>query len=419
MRRFDALLRQPGLAAVFDAIGQDGDDIWLVGGCVRNAVLREPLGDLDLATQATPDSVMARAKKTGLKAIPTGIDHGTVTLISDGVPFEVTSLRKDVETDGRRAVVAFTRDLAEDAARRDFTMNALYVDRSGDLHDPLAGLADLEARRVRFIGEACERITEDYLRTLRYFRFYGWYGHGAPDRDAVRAIVSTKAGLATLSAERVWSELKKLLAAPNITRSLLWMRQTGVYQIVLPESGDMDGFARFMRVEQACDLAVDPMLRLLALLPLFTSEMEAEDRLVALGGRLKLSGAERARLIAARAAYAGLSLDVLDDDKALRAACYTLGKQALCDGLVLKLTHSLDVDPEADLPAAKTEALGKALDVLTHWTPPKLPVSGKDMVARGIPAGPQVGEALKIMEGAWVASDFAMDRDALLAVMKS
>lgn len=427
---FAQLLDNPSLRRVFTALERDGDEARLVGGCVRNAVLGEPVGDLDLATQALPEVVVERAQAAGIKAVPTGLEHGTVTLVADGVPYEVTTLRRDVETDGRHAVVAFSRDFAEDAGRRDFTMNALYVDSQGVLHDPLGGLADLEARRVRFIGDAGERIREDYLRVLRYFRFYGWYGRGAPDRDAIKAIVGNRSGLSGLSAERVWSELKKLLAAPQAARSLLWMRQTGVYQIVLPESGDMDLYARFSRLEEALDLAVDPLLRLLALLPLAHAQ---EDRVSALAKRLKLSGAEADRLKSAQASLQAIEATnleakglenkgleaLLGDDKALRVLLYRQGEKGVADALVLAASASLETDPELALPGDLITRLGSALALAGDWKKPALPVSGKDMLAHGVAAGPQVGAALQVMEAAWIASDFTLERDALLGVLKN
>ena len=410
---FAKLLDTPGVGALLDALEADGDRAWLVGGCVRNVLLDAPASDIDIATQARPETVIERAQAAGMKAIPTGIDHGTVTVVVDHTPLEVTTLRKDVETDGRHAVVAFSRDIAEDARRRDFTMNALYLDRDGQVHDPVGGLDDLEARRVRFIGDATTRIREDYLRTLRYFRFYGWYGHGSPDREAIKAIVANKSGLSSLSAERVWAELKKILAAPQVTRSLLWMRQTGIYQLVLPESGDMDGFSRFMRMESACDVAPDAMLRLMALLP--PARMERAETLAS---RLKLSGAERTRLLETMEVDGTLDSLGITDHKGLRAALYQHGEQAVRDALILQGARALDADPETELPEGAVARITSLLALAQDWEKPDLPVSGKDLLARGVSPGPQLGAALKMMEGAWVASDFALSRDELLAVLK-
>ncbi|MBV6658888.1 MAG: CCA tRNA nucleotidyltransferase [Devosiaceae bacterium] len=407
------LLERPGARGVLDAVSQEGDEAWLVGGCVRNALLNEPVADLDIATQATPGEVVERAQAAGFKAIATGLEHGTITVVADGTPFEVTTLRKDVETDGRRAVVAFSRDLADDAARRDFTMNALYVDRRAQLVDPLGGLEDLEARRLRLIGDAPTRIAEDYLRILRFFRFFAWYGRGAPDRDAVRAIVGGKSGLADLSAERVWAELKRLLSAPDPTRALLWMRQTSVYQAVLPESGDMDLFARFMRLEAALDLEADPMLRLQALLP--RAGKEAMD---ALSARLKLSGAESTRLADAAQARQSTDTVAISEQGDARRALYELGLERFIDALVIQSALALDADPERDLPDDEIGRVTSLLSLANAYERPKLPVTGGDLLKRGVPQGPQLGVALAMMEGAWVQSDFTLSRDELLAVLK-
>ncbi|MEM6381757.1 MAG: CCA tRNA nucleotidyltransferase [Pseudomonadota bacterium] len=409
-----ALFERPGVRTVFDAVQQDEDEAWLVGGCVRNALLGEPVGDIDIATQAVPEAVIARAQTAGIKAVPTGIDHGTVTLVVGSVPFEITTLRKDVATDGRRAVVAFSRHLGDDAVRRDFTMNALYVSADGTLHDPVGGLDDLEARRLRFIGNPVQRITEDYLRILRFFRFYGWYGRGAPDRDAIKAIVNKRDGLRELSAERVWSELKKLLSAPDAGRALLWMRQCGVYQIILPESGDMDGFARLQRLESALEAPVEPLRRLLVLLNPF-----GPDRTNALAERLRLSGVERKTLLNVRSAIEDANIDRLSEPAKLRLSLYQHGASAIIDAAILRGAASLDADPEQPLPAALVAVLSDVLKQSRTWKKPSLPVSGSDLVARGIEQGPQLGAALSMMEGAWVASDFQMGRDELLDVLKS
>ncbi|TGN45943.1 CCA tRNA nucleotidyltransferase, partial [Paracoccus liaowanqingii] len=227
------ILQDQGLRRVLDALQAQGDGAWLVGGVVRNALLGEPLDDIDIATDATPDRVQALASAAGLRAVPTGIDHGTVTLVADGRGFEVTTFRRDVETDGRHATVAFSTDLAEDAARRDFTMNALYADASGQVIDPVGGLPDLVARHLRFVGDPNARIAEDYLRILRFFRFFARYGRQA-DPAAVAACAAHRDGLARIARERIGAETKKLLAAPDPGPAVALMAQTGVLDLVLP-----------------------------------------------------------------------------------------------------------------------------------------------------------------------------------------
>uniref|UniRef100_UPI0026200874 CCA tRNA nucleotidyltransferase n=1 Tax=Maricaulis sp. TaxID=1486257 RepID=UPI0026200874 len=236
-----------------------------VGGCVRNALLGAPVADVDIATQMKPQEVIAAAKAAGLRVIPTGVEHGTVTIISGGEPFEVTSLRRDVETDGRRAVVAFTEDWAEDAQRRDFRLNALYADFHGIIHDPTGGLEDLEARRFVFVGEARDRIREDYLRALRFFRFQAWYGRDVADPAALTAISELKAGLSTLSVERVWSELKKLLAAPDPRHALAQMRELGLLQQLLEVNGSLRVLTAIIDQDVEYGLAPDSLLRFVAL----------------------------------------------------------------------------------------------------------------------------------------------------------
>ncbi|WP_409515215.1 CCA tRNA nucleotidyltransferase, partial [Brevundimonas sp.] len=259
-----------------------------VGGCVRNSLLDQPVDDIDIATRLTPDQTMAALKAAGLKAVPTGVEHGTVTGVSERRPYEITTLRRDVETDGRRAVVAFTQDWAQDAARRDFRLNALYADAAGQVFDPTGGgLADAAAGRIVFVGEAQTRIREDYLRILRFFRFYAWYGRGAPDAAGLAACAALKAGMDRLSAERVSKELLKLLAAPDPRSAVQAMAEAGVLDRVLPQVQPLTLF------QAICDLTPDPVLRLSALLP-------AEAAAVAgVAGALRLSNAQRDRLTAA------------------------------------------------------------------------------------------------------------------------
>ena len=243
MTRIDAdWLRDADLQRLLAALsgpGEDGGEAELarvVGGAIRNTILGQPVSDIDIATTCPPAVTVARATAAGFKTVPTGIEHGTVTVIANRRPFEVTTLRRDVETNGRHAVVAFGRDWQADAERRDFTINALYCEADGTVVDLVGGLADIERQTLRFIGDASARIEEDYLRILRFFRFFAWYGAGRPDGDGLRAATRLKGGLTKLSAERVWAELRKLLAAPDPSRALLWARQTGVLTLILPES---------------------------------------------------------------------------------------------------------------------------------------------------------------------------------------
>ncbi len=256
----------PETQAVFAMLSEAGHTAYVVGGCVRNALLGEPVSDIDISTDARPEQVMALARAAGLQAVPTGIEHGTVTVISRRVPYEITTFRRDVETDGRRAVVAFADSLEEDAHRRDFTMNALYADASGVLRDPVGGLADLRARQVRFIDDPEARIREDYLRILRFFRFNAWYGRdkGGFDRAALAAIAGNLDGLATLSRERVGAEMVKLLSAPDPTPAVAAMEQAGVLRCILP-GAVTTVLGPLVYLEDEAGLAPDPMLRLAAL----------------------------------------------------------------------------------------------------------------------------------------------------------
>ncbi len=283
---------KPALKRIFALLNADGGEVRIVGGAVRNALMEQPVVDVDLATTLTPDVVVERAKAAGIKAVPTGIEHGTVTLVIDGEGFEVTTLRRDVETNGRHAQVAFGTDWQTDAERRDLTINALYADEKGEIIDLIDGLPDIETGTVRFIGDAAMRISEDYLRILRFFRFFAHYGSGRPDADGLRASARAKDKLGTLSAERVWSELKKLLSARDPSRALLWMRQSGVLAEILPETEKwgIDAIHGLVATEQALGWTVDPMLRLAAIVP------PDRERLTALAARLRLSKAEAAYL---------------------------------------------------------------------------------------------------------------------------
>ncbi len=395
-----ALLKDPHVVALFAALDGESRATRIVGGAVRDALLGRDVSDADLATVFVPAEVIARAEAAGMKTVPTGIEHGTVTVIVDGKPFEVTTLRRDVETDGRHAVVRFTSDWEEDASRRDFTMNALYCDAVGDVLDPLGGVADLKAGRVRFVGKAEERIREDYLRILRFFRFFAWYGRGRPDPDALKACAKLKAGLATLSAERVWAELKRLLKAPDPARALLWMRTTEILQKVLPESWGIDAIHRLVAAERAEGWRPDALFRLEAILPPHRARIDA------LAERLRLSRAEAARLYAWADAP---EPDPATGNERLEQMLYRVGTEGVRDRLRHALARELDKhNVEA------VEDLRRLMMLAERWRAPIFPLSGKDLVAAGIEPGPAVGKRLKELEARWVESGFSLSREDLL-----
>ena len=399
-------LRTPELAAVMAALGGAEGTTRVVGGAVRNALMGLPVEDIDLATRLTPDRVSERAEAAGLKVVPTGIDHGTVTVVARGTPFEVTTLRADVETFGRRARVAFTDDWEADAARRDFTMNALYCAADGTLFDPVGGLADIASRSVRFIGDADARIAEDYLRILRFFRFFAHYGDGRPDGDGLRACVRGKDGLAQLSAERVWMELKRLLAATDPGRALLWMRTADILRRILPETVDTDAIAGLVAFEAAQRLAPDPLLRLLALIDLRPGTIDG------LAGRLKLSRREHRRLADAAAAPApAADWNPVPEKGPLGPALYRHGGDAVRDRLALAAARAHV--------AGEAEAGFAALFSATRtWAVPEFPLAAGDLLAAGHQPGPELGALLKRLEEAWIASGFALDKDTLLTAAK-
>ncbi|MFN3834870.1 MAG: CCA tRNA nucleotidyltransferase [Glycocaulis sp.] len=393
-----AWLADPAARAVMDALlAAAPDSARFVGGCVRNAVMGHAVSDVDIATTLTPEAVTAALKAAGLKAVPTGIEHGTVTAVSGGKGFEITTLRRDVETDGRRAVVAFTTDWAEDAARRDFRLNAIYAGPDGTLFDPVGGIADALQGRVVFIGSARDRIAEDYLRILRFYRFHAWYGRSGLDEDGHRACVAMRAGLKGLSAERVWKELKNLLSAPAPARAMEAMQQGNVLNEVLPGSIDFDAFLSILLSEREESRPADPLLRVAALLA-GGDAMRVE----ALCDAMKVSNAERARLTAAFAsgpARAGMSAPEL------RARLYEHGTQAVEDQLFLSVARG----------TGARAGLREGLETARDWQRPVFPVKAADLLAAGMERGPQLGEALKALEARWAASDFTLSREALLA----
>lgn len=391
---------------VLDALEAAGgpDCARFVGGCVRNALIRRPITDVDISTKLRPDAVLTALRAAGLRAEPTGIEHGTVTAIHRGQPFEVTTLRRDVETDGRRAVVAFAEDWAKDAQRRDFRLNALYADRTGRVHDPVGeGIADALAGRIVFVGDAETRVREDYLRILRFFRLRAWYGRGEPDAAALAACAGLKDGLARLSAERVSSELIKLLAADDPREAVRLAEGAGVLATVLPEAAGLERFERLVGIERDQLFENEPEVRLAALLP-------GDPGVTAkVAKRLKLSNALRDRLVAA--ATGEVRVISWMSPRETRRAVYRLGRRTFRDRV--KLAWAADTRPRTTPQWRALLALGES------WTPPAPPVTGEQVVAAGLPPGPLVGQALREMEAWWIDLDFVADELAAVERLKT
>ncbi|MHA6324471.1 CCA tRNA nucleotidyltransferase [Roseivivax sp. CAU 1753] len=373
-------LRAAHAQAVFDALEKRGHRALAVGGCVRNALLGQPVADLDIATDATPDETIRAAQEAGLRAVPTGRDHGTITVVSGHEGFEVTTFRADIDTDGRHAVVQFSRDVAEDARRRDFTMNALYADRHGHVLDPLGALPDLRVRRVRFIEDAGQRLREDYLRALRFFRFAAWYGDPALgfDADALAAIADNLDGLATLSRERVGAEMLKLLAAPDPAPAMSSMAATGALGMLLP-GADPRPLTRLVDLEDETSIAPDPLRRLASL-----GDID--------GKGLRLSKAQARRLEMLRA--------IVESTEGPAALGYIYGAEAARDGLLLRATL---LEQPLDVTALERAAFG---------ADQTFPVGAKDLMP-GL-SGAALGARLASLEARWIASDFTLTRAALL-----
>lgn len=391
-------LSDPAVVRLFDILEQGDEHARIVGGAVRNHLIGVALkSDVDFAVTTTPEETSARLEAAGIRVVPTGIEHGTILAIIDDIGYEITTLRKDLETDGRRAIVAFGTDFAEDANRRDFTMNALYVDRHGCIYDYVEGLADVETMRVRFIGDAEQRIREDYLRILRFFRFFAWYGQHRPDADGLKASMRLKDGLKTLSAERIWAEIQKLFLAPDPSRALLWMRQVGVLSQLLPESEKwgIDAFPALMRAENEHGWRVDPIVRLMSIVP------KRLDSVNDIAARWRLSNADRDRM----RAWSNLSAQLPKNDAVLRALAYRHTKQATVDGLVVQT--AMQNDPE----------LAEFAERLETWTVPDMPVKGADLIKQGFEKGPALGAKLKELEEKWIESDFRLEHGELMALI--
>jgi poly(A) polymerase len=393
------LSAQP-LAQLLAALAGDGEEARVVGGAVRNALFGQWPGDIDIATTALPAEVVRRVEAQGFKAVPTGLEHGTVTVVASEVPFEVTTLREDVETDGRKAVVRFGRDWRADAERRDFTINALSVTPDGLIHDYVGGLPDLTARRVRFIGDPGKRIAEDYLRILRFFRFHAAYAHGDPDPDGLSASIKARAGLRRLSRERVRMELIKLLVAGGATPTLEVMTDTGLLGEVLGGVPLVAGFSRMTAVEAALELDADPMRRLAALAVMIAEDAER------LWQRLRLTNAEHTRLASMADAWWRITAEC--GEAQARAFIYRLGADRFVDRVLMAWARS---------GAAATDASWHDLVRLAgRWVPPRFPLRAADLTRRGVPQGPRLGAALRAAEEAWIAAGFPAEPAAVAAI---
>lgn len=409
-------MSDPGTGRVFDALsgeeasaGDGGEPaVLFVGGCVRDALLGRAAGaDIDLATVHPPEEARRLLEAAGVKVVPTGIDHGTVTAISGDLHFEVTTLRVDVETFGRHARVAYTADWAGDAHRRDFTMNALYADRSGAVFDPVGGLEDLRAHRVRFVGDPHARIREDVLRLLRFFRFHAHFGEGAPDPDGLAACAELASLAPSLSGERVAQETLKLLAAPDPARTLAVMRDHAILSHLLPQVSDLARLAALVTLEGVADRA-DPVRRLAATLA-------GRDAAVALGERLRLSNADRRRLESlADPARAVPTPDKTRDDQ--RRALHAIGAGGWRDAVLMAWAGEVAGAGAGD--RRRTEAW-RALLALDESDPvPAFPLKGADVLALGVAKGPEVGRLLSAVEAWWAEGGFAADREACLARLR-
>ncbi len=405
-------LGRPDVQKLLAILAADGEEARVAGGAVRNTLLGEPVNDIDIATTTLPQAVMERCRVAGFETVPTGIEHGTVTVVSGGHAIEVTTLRADVETDGRRAKVLFGRDWKADAGRRDFTINALYADASGKVYDLVGGLDDIEKRIVRFIGDAETRIREDYLRILRFFRFFARYGSGRPDADGLKACARLKKGISNLSAERVWSETKKILSSRDPERALLWMRQSGVLTETIPESEKwgIDLIGRLVSAERVQGWEPDALLRLEAIIPPDPARCEE------LAKRLKLSKAEHARL-SEWAKHGEISASI--SDEGLGKKLYSEGIQSVRDRLRLAYAGQMPAQPgQGELPAGDGR-IGRLVDMAEKWQRPRFPLRGKDLSGLGMSQGPAMGKLLAMLEQEWIDSGFGAQRTELLARAKS
>ena len=390
----------PPARALLSRLTAEGDAARFVGGCVRDTMAGREVGDIDVATEATPGRVMTLLDGQGIRAIPTGLAHGTVTAVVDGTVYEITTLRRDVETDGRRAKVAFTDDWSGDAARRDFTINALYLDADGTFYDPAGGLGDLEAGRVRFIGSARDRLEEDVLRLLRFFRFHAWYGKGAPDPAAVAACRDFAPRLSGLSGERVWAEFRRILAAPDPGEALRPMDKAGALGRVVPGAAAFDRLDRAVGIEKELGLDASAIRRLAAVL------VPEESDVGGLARGLRLSRTKWARL--EKAVEASADLIAEPDTPSIGERLYRWGERSFGDALTVAWADRRAKGQDEDVFERHARALAA-------WTRPVFPLGGKDAIALGAAPGPAIGRALEAVEAWWIAREFAPGREACLA----
>lgn len=391
-----AWLKGGPAARVLQLLNGDGEEARVVGGSVRNALLNIPIGDIDIATTALPDEVARRAKLAGIKCVPTGIEHGTLTLVVDAHPFEVTTLREDTETFGRKAKVSFGRDWVGDAYRRDFTINGLSVDAEGRVHDYVGGLADLAARRVRFIGDPNMRIAEDYLRILRFFRIHAAYGFGEPDRSGYVACIEGRGGLTSLSAERIRLEILKLMVAEGAVNAVTAMIDGGLLLPIFGGVAYAGPFAASIAIERAMGFPPDPIRRLGALAVAVTEDAKR------VAARLRLTNAETKALDSMGHRWwrlAGM------DEATARRRLYRLGENRYRDRLILAWARS----------GERSEAVPwrELANLPARWTAPKFPLKAADFIARGIAQGPELGQVLALAEDGWLAAEFPIDRPSL------
>jgi poly(A) polymerase len=394
-------LREKPLRDILAALDRDGEEARVVGGAVRNALLGIAHGDIDIATTALPHEVKRRAEAAGFKVVPTGIDHGTVTIVADGRPFEVTTLREDVETFGRHATVRFGRDWTCDAERRDFTMNGLSASADGTVHDHVGGLADIEKRHVRFIGDAAARIAEDYLRILRFFRFHAYYGAGHPDAAGLHAAIVARDGLARLSRERVRMELMKLMLAPRATAALADMAQAGLLGPAIGGVAYLASFENMTKLEVAAQLPPDATRRLGALGVWIVEDAER------MWQRLRLSNVEHQTL--ASMADGWRRVEPQMGEGAARVLIYRIGPEHFTNRALLAWSRSQA--------SAHDKAWRDLVTLPQRWSAPVFPLRAADFMERGVEKGPSLGAALARAEAAWVTQGFPMDRKALNGIL--